>query len=66
MQVEKKLIYCKVLLLTIILSPYRLSRMVFFSQLFNGFQLFFCEKEILKIAGHSQNRSKILFERVYR
>ena len=40
MQVEKKLIYCKVLLLTIILSPYRLSRMFFFSQLFNWFQLF--------------------------
>ena len=32
-----------------------------FFQLFNWFQLFFCEKEILKIAGHSQNRSKMTF-----
>jgi hypothetical protein len=27
----------------------------------NWFQLFFCEKEIPKIAGHSQNRSKMTF-----
>ena len=34
--------------------------MIFF-QLFNWFQQFSCEKEILKIAGHSQNMSKITF-----
>jgi hypothetical protein len=28
---------------------------------FNWFQLFSCEKEILKIAGHGQNRSKMTF-----
>jgi hypothetical protein len=34
--------------------------MIFF-QLFNWFQLFFCEKEILKTAGNSQNKSKMTF-----
>jgi hypothetical protein len=36
-----------------------LSRDDFFR--FNWFQLFSCEKEILKIAGHGQNRSKMTF-----
>jgi hypothetical protein len=40
MQVEKKLIYCKVLLLTIILSPYRLSRMGFFLSYLTDFSYF--------------------------
>ena len=33
----------------------------FFFQLFSWFQLFFCEREIQKITGHSQNRSKMTF-----
>ena len=36
--------------------------MIFFFHLFN-IQLFFCEKEISKIAGHSQNGSKMTFLR---
>ena len=42
---------------TFINSGLYISQGWFFFRLFNWFQLFSCEKYILKVAGHGQNRS---------
>ena len=47
---------CMIPILLYILRIYRDDD---FCQLFNWFQIIFCENEILEIAGHSQNSSKM-------